>query len=161
MTQEQLLICSPIGVKTKPLHAVSDALSESLGLLSNGTHIPQRRDKKIQQELVNAAGLRSVRQAGGKTVSEVEEFLHTEPYPIVVKPVESAGSDGVKLCHTYEEATQHFDLLMHSQRKVGHRDGAAVLCQEFLRGTEYVVDTVSRDGIHKVVSECMQQFISL
>jgi biotin carboxylase len=91
----------------------------------------------------------------------VEEFLHTEPYPIVVKPVESAGSDGVKLCHSYEEATQHFDLLMHSQRKVGHRDGAAVLCQEFLRGTEYVVDTVSRDGIHKVVSEYMQQFIFL
>jgi biotin carboxylase len=140
------------------LHAVSDALSEHLGLLSNGTHIPQRRDKKIQQELVKAAGLRSVRQAGGKTVGDVEEFLHTEPYPIVVKPVESAGSDGVKLCHTYEEATQHFDLLMHSQRKVGHRDGAAVLCQEFLRGTEYVVDTVSRDGIHKVVSECINSF---
>jgi biotin carboxylase len=128
-------------------------LSEKLGLLSNGTHIPQRRDKKIQQELVKAAGLRSVRQAGGKTVNDVEDFLRTEPYPIVVKPVESAGSDGVKLCHTLEEATQHFDLLMHSQRKVGHRDGAAVLCQEFLKGTEYVVDTVSRDGVHKVVSK--------
>jgi len=41
-------------------------------------------------------------------------------------------------------------LLMDSQRKVGAQ-GAAVLCQEFLRGTEYVVDHVSRNGVHKTV----------
>jgi len=29
--------------------------------------------------------------------------------------------------------------------------GAAVLCQEFLKGKEYVVDHVSKDGIHKTV----------
>merc|ERR1711972_761754 len=29
--------------------------------------------------------------------------------------------------------------------------GAAVLCQEFLKGKEYVVDHVSRDGVHKCV----------
>jgi biotin carboxylase len=128
--------------------------------LTNGTHIPQRRDKKLQQELVKAAGLRSVRQAGGKTLAEVEHFLRTEPFPVVVKPVESAGSEGVKLCHTHEEAAHHFDLLMHSQRKVGNRDGSAVLCQEFLQGKEYVVDTVSRDGVHKVLSKLLFPFHS-
>lgn len=30
-------------------------------------------------------------------------------------------------------------------------DCPAVLCQEFLRGKEYVVDHVSRDGVHKAV----------
>merc|ERR1711920_680015 len=29
--------------------------------------------------------------------------------------------------------------------------GAAVLCQEFLKGKEYVIDCVSRDGVHKCV----------
>jgi len=82
----------------------------------------------------------------------VEEFLQTESYPVVVKPVESAGSDGVKLCHTFQEAQEHFYVLMNSQRKVGNKEGA-VLCQEFLRGKEYVVDHVSRDGVHKTVSE--------
>jgi len=67
-----------------------------------------------------------------------------------VKPVESCGSDGVKVCHTKQETEAHFNLLMRSQRKVGAQ-GAAVLCQEFLRGTEYVVDHVSRDGVHKTV----------
>ena len=55
--------------------------------------------------------------------------------------VESAGSDGVKLCRTTEEAEDHFKLLMHSQRKIG-ATGAAVLVQEFLAGDEYVIDQV-------------------
>jgi len=129
---------------------LADALSEHLGVRTNGTQIPQRRDKKIQQELVKAAGLRSVRQAGGTRLKDVEEFLRTEQMPVVVKPVESAGSDGVKLCHSEEEAREHFEVLMGAQQKVGSQ-GAAVLCQEFLKGKEYVVDHVSRDGVHKTV----------
>merc|ERR1712151_1041195 len=74
----------------------------------------------------------------------------SETLPIVVKPVESCGSDGVKLCKTKWEVKAHFHLLMESQRKVGAQD-AAVLCQEFLKGTEYVVDHVSRNGVHKCV----------
>merc|ERR1740138_919008 len=68
--------------------------------------------------------------------------------PVVLKPVESAMSDGVKLCHSMEEAESHFEFLMTSQRAVGSQD-SAVLCQEFLKGKEYVVDHVSRDGEHK------------
>ncbi len=127
---------------------LADALSEALGVRTNGTAIPNRRDKKIQQELAKAAGLRSVRQAAGDELRQVEEFLRTEPYPIVLKPTESAGSDGVKLCHTYEEAVEHFHTLMQSQL-VNGGECPAVLCQEFLRGKEYVVDHVSRDGVHK------------
>lgn len=128
----------------------ADALSERMNLRTNGTVIPNKRDKKLQQELIAKRGLRAVRQAGGAKFEEVEEFLKTEPFPIVLKPVESAGSDGVKLCHTFEEAKEHFDVLMKSQM-VNGGDCPAVLCQEFLRGKEYVVDHVSRDGIHKTV----------
>merc|ERR1719356_1078206 len=126
---------------------LADALSEELGVRTNGVS-DGRRDKKRQQELVKTAGLRSVRQAGGTQLSDVRDFLQSEPMPVVVKPVESAGSDGVRLCHTIEEAEEHFTLLMNSQRKVGSQN-ASVLCQEFLKGKEYVIDHVSRDGVHK------------
>lgn len=129
---------------------MADALSEHMGLLTNGTDIPNRRDKKLQQELIRKCGLRSVRQAAGTKVADVEAFLTSEPYPIVLKPTESAGSDGVKLCSTYEEAVEHFDLLMKSQM-VNGGGVPAVLCQEFLKGTEYVVDHVSLDGVHKTM----------
>jgi biotin carboxylase len=127
---------------------LADQLSERMNVRSNGTGIPNRRDKKIQQELIAAKGMRSVRQAAGTTFAEVEHFLRTETYPVVLKPTESAGSDGVKLCHDFNEAKEHFDVLMKSQL-VNGGDCPAVLCQEFLRGKEYVVDHVSRDGVHK------------
>ena len=128
----------------------ADVFSEHLGLLTNGTQIPNRRDKKLQQELIKKIGLRSVRQAGSEKFEEVEHFLRTEPMPVVLKPVESAGSDGVKLCHTFDEAKEHFNLLMTSQM-VNGGECPAVLCQEFLKGKEYVIDHVSRDGIHKTM----------
>ena len=129
---------------------LADALSEHMGLLTNGTEIPNRRDKKVQQELIRKVGLRSVRQSCGSEFSQVEAFLKTESYPLVLKPNESAGSDGVKLCHSFEEAKDHFHVLMKSQM-VNGGECPAVLCQEFLRGKEYVVDHVSRDGVHKTM----------
>jgi len=129
---------------------LADALSEHMKVRSNGTSIPNRRDKKVQQEIIRQHGLRSVRQAGGKEFTEVKDFLQTEPYPVVLKPVESAGSDGVKLCHSFQEAEEHFHVLMNSQM-VNGGECPAVLCQEFLRGKEFVVDHVSRDGEHKTV----------
>ena len=129
---------------------VADALAELMGFRGNSIAdgMENRRDKRVQQEAVKAAGLRSVRSACGTKWSEVSDFAKQEEFPIIVKPVESAGSDGVKKCRSLEEAKEHFELLMNSQRKCGAQ-GAAVLVQEFLKGTEYIVDIVSRNGVHK------------
>merc|ERR1711933_61691 len=130
---------------------LADKLSTELKVRSNGIFpFGDRRNKSVQQKAVKAAGMRAVREALGKQWSAVEAFVESEPLPVVVKPVESCGSDGVKLCRTKQEAKEHFNLLMDSQRKVGAQD-AAVLVQEFLKGQEYVVDHVSRDGVHKCV----------
>ena len=131
---------------------LADALSEHMGLISNGTAVANRRDKKVQQELIKEAGLRSIRQVSGTCYSqEVEKFLQTESYPIVVKPLDSAGSDGVKMCTSFEEAKSHFLYLLNDHSQVNGGYCEEVLCQEFLKGTEYVVDQVSREGIHKTV----------
>merc|ERR1712190_523298 len=129
---------------------LADELSEAFGLRTNGTACKGRRNKSEQQKLVKAAGLRSTREASGKILADVQDFLANEPMPCIVKPTESCGSDGVKKCNTIQEAEAHFDLLMHSQKKAGAQD-CAVICQEFLAGQEYVVDHVSRDGKHKTV----------
>merc|ERR1712032_862045 len=63
---------------------------------------------------------------------------------------EGGGSEGVKLCHSPAEAEAQFHLLMNAQQKVGNHAG--VLCQEFLRGKEFVVDHVSVNGEHKTVA---------
>ena len=127
---------------------MADLLSEKLGGLSNGAEgdFANRRDKKVQQDLVRKTGMRAVRQACGRTFAEVEEFLRTEPFPVVLKPTDSAGSDGVKLCQDLEEAKEHFEHLLTVEAVNGGYN-EQVLCQEFLRGKEYVVDHVSRNGV--------------
>ena len=131
---------------------LADALSERLGLRTNGTGI-SRRDKKLQQEVLERVGLSSMRQAGGSDFSEISLFLKQEKYPIVLKPGKSApGSDGgVKLCWKFEDAKQHFNFLMNNQIVTNALEVPAVLVQEYLRGKEYVVDHVSRDGVHKTM----------
>lgn len=123
-----------------------DALTEKLDLRSNGTVI-RKSDKKLQQELVKKAGLRSIRQAGGSDFSDVALFLKSELFPIVLKPAKTAGSDGVKLCHTFEDAKSHFEVLKSSQVM----DVPSIIAQEFLHGKEYIIDHVSRDGVHKTM----------
>ena len=132
---------------------LADALSEYLGLRSNGT-LPNgadRRNKYVQQEMVRKAGLPAVQQAIGLSFTdEIRSFLKNQSYPVVVKPNAGSGTDGVKLCYTYEEARDHFNFLLisfTSHYSIIERN--EVLCQEFLKGKEYVVDHASRDGIHK------------
>jgi len=131
----------------------ADLLSERLMVRTNGAKgdFANRRDKKVQQELIKAAGMRSVRQAAGKQFSDVESFLRSEHYPVVLKPTDSAGTDGVKLCHDFDEAKEHFELLFEVEAVNGGYN-TEVLCQEFLRGKEYVIDSVSRDGEHKTMA---------
>jgi len=136
-------------VGAEPGVALADALSEELGLRTNGCSTA-RRNKWHQQECVRKAGLRAVRQACGTQWSDVQAFVEAEPMPIIVKPVGGAGSDGVKLCSSRQEASAHFHFLVNQPPLLGGEDHT-VLCQEFLHGPEYVVDQVSRDGEHKTM----------
>uniref|UniRef100_A0A6U8NLE2 ATP-grasp domain-containing protein n=3 Tax=Emiliania huxleyi TaxID=2903 RepID=A0A6U8NLE2_EMIHU len=133
---------------------LADRLSQRSGLASNGTELGNRRDKHTQQQAVREAGMRAVRETLGTEWQTVAGWVASELEAngkVVLKPVESAGSDGVKLCASLEESKAHFETLMGAQRRVGAQ-GGAVLCQEFLVGPEYVVDTVTSAGEHKVTA---------
>jgi biotin carboxylase len=87
----------------------------------------------------------------------VDEFLHTivpkggklDNLRCVVKPVQSAGTDDVFLCKSADEARVAFTKILGTINGLGLLN-ENVLVQEFLVGKEYVVDKVSRDGVHKV-----------
>ncbi len=68
----------------------------------------------------------------------------------MVKPVESAGSDDVFLCESKEDVKTAFERINGKINGLGQKNDA-VLVQEFLDGTEYVVDSVSLDGTRKVL----------
>ena len=73
------------------------------------------------------------------------------PFKAVVKPVESAGSDDVFLCKSKADVKKAFERINGKVNGLGCKNDA-VLVQEFLDGTEYVVDSVSADGTCKVTA---------
>jgi len=136
---------------------LADQLSSRLGLRSNGeqSSLP-RRNKYLMGEKVRASGVRAVKQRQCTSLSDVREFVDDlltihDVLKCVVKPVQSAGTDDVFLCQTYEEAEVAFKRIYKKVNGLGLIN-ESVLVQEFLYGNEYVVDQVSRDGVHKIVA---------
>jgi hypothetical protein len=109
------------------------------------------------QEAVRRAGLRAVGQRLCLTEAEVRAFVAALPAPAacVVKPNESAGTDSVFLCagapgaDAADQAAAGFHRIHGLLNGLGARNEGA-LVQEFLAGTEYVLDGVCRDGVYKV-----------
>jgi biotin carboxylase len=132
---------------------INDYLSEKLGLASNGTEFDYaRRDKWAMQERVRECGLRAIKQTAASSMEEVEQFITNERMSKwVIKPRRDAGSHGVFLCETLEEARVAFTKIT-GQITIFGESNDTVLVQEFLAGKEYVVDTVSCQGEHRAVA---------
>lgn len=127
----------------------TDELATRLGLRGNGndTRLSKaRRNKYLMGEVVRATGVRAVAQRMVKTWEDAREFLEklqldgiacrasTSIYPVVVKPVESAGSDDVFKCQTTEDVKQAVERIAGKVNGLGVVNECA-LVQEFLQGT--------------------------
>ena len=128
---------------------LADRLSEALGLTGNGTALSAaRRDKYVQIETVRAAGLRTAKQLHVTDAAELTRWHTDLGGRVVVKPVRSAGNDGVAFCDTPQEAVAAYRAVAGARNIFSLRNDG-VVAQEYLTGTEYVVNTVSRDGRHR------------
>ncbi|WNV77624.1 ATP-grasp domain-containing protein [Geodermatophilus sp. DSM 44513] len=129
---------------------LADRLAEQLGLPGNGTRTSAaRRNKFAQVEAARRAGLRAARQI----LVDDEEKLRAWHAEIggraVVKPVRSAGNDGVHFCDRPEDSVRAYRAIRDAVNIFSVRN-EGVVAQEFLHGTEYVVNTVSYRGRHRV-----------
>lgn len=130
----------------------ADKLNDFLGLPSNGiSKSLARRDKYVMHQTVEQFGLRVPKQ---RKISCAEESLvwkqtNQIEYPIVIKPLSSAGADGFNLVHTDKELIDVVEKLIGSQNIFGELN-KEVLVQEYINGDEYIVNTVSVDGQHYV-----------
>jgi biotin carboxylase len=123
--------------------------------------IPVRHDKIKMQERIAAAGVAALKQKVCSSEKEVTDFLHTLPveshFKCVVKPLQSTATDGVHLLHSnsregnIEKATQAFQSMNGKPNAFG-KVNEGILVQEYLEGSEFIVDAVLRDGIYKVTA---------
>ncbi|WP_263164847.1 ATP-grasp domain-containing protein [Streptomyces sp. SCSIO ZS0520] len=126
---------------------LADALSEALGVKSNGTRLsPARRDKYEMIETLRRAGVRCARQFKSADPAALVDWAEREGgYPAVVKPLSSAGSDSVFICRDAAEVRAAAERILDGHNIFGAAN-TEVLAQSYLEGTEYIVDTVSCRG---------------
>jgi len=138
-------------VGSEPGVLLADALSERLGLPSNGTALsPARRDKHAMAQALRAAGLRAVEELKtGDAGAAIAWADDRGSWPVVVKPLDSAGTDGVSLCEDAASIEAAFAALLGRPNAL---QGAnrELLVQELLTGTQLFFNSISWDGVHHV-----------
>ncbi|MFD5872605.1 ATP-grasp domain-containing protein [Streptomyces sp. NPDC060322] len=113
--------------------------------LSPASAIRYLADKHAMRELLAERGLSPVSFAVAATRDEVPDAVRRIGWPAVVKPTALAGSRGVFL---WQEPA---DQVPWTQLVDQYAYDGPFLVEEYLRGPEYSVETLSRDGRHQVV----------
>ena len=127
-------------------------LSHDLNLLGNPIeNLDAMTLKNEMQNRLKEHGLRYIR---GKVVDSVEDaikFYEEEDLKeVVLKPTYSAGSASVRICLDKDEMIESLkEMLEHSANYFGNEDNDIVI-QERINGDEYIVNTVSCDGVHNL-----------
>jgi biotin carboxylase len=126
---------------------LADELSDAMGLPTNGARTARlRRNKYEMIEALRRAGLHCARQFKSGDPQEIVDWAEREgPYPFVVKPLESAATDGVHICHDADQVLRAATSVLGSKTFLGQSNDE-VLIQTYLDGPEYVVDMISYAG---------------
>lgn len=127
-------------------------LSNDLGLLCNSIeNLDAMTLKNKMQERLKENGLRYIRGKVISSVDEAIEFYDAENLSqVVLKPIYSAGSSGVKLCSNKDEMINSIDEIFNNKQNYYGESINELLLQERIIGDEYIVNTVSNNGIHRV-----------
>jgi biotin carboxylase len=145
----ELSVLGPVAVLAgqEPGVPLADAISERLGLATNGSALSRaRREKYAMIETLRAAGIHCAEQVLVTSAADAVTWAEGRgDYPVVVKPLSSASSDCVSVCRDAAEVAACAESVLAAV-DIFDRPNTEVVVQSFLSGTEYIVDTVSVDG---------------
>ncbi len=128
--------------------------------LSNDLNLPGNPIENLdamtlKNEMQKRLAENNLRYIKGKTVSTIDEaidFYEREGLnEVVIKPVYSAASVGVRICLNKDEMIKAVEEVL-KQRGCYGNEFDEVLIQERIDGMEYVVNTVSCDGVHRITT---------
>lgn len=120
---------------------VAAALRELLGVPGPRTaDVDRVRDKVTMKQLVSAAGLRVPRFTDTDSPEEVRRFSGETGFPVVLKPRDGSGSQGIILVNSRASLDETLALPLENYE-----------CEEFVTGTMYQVDGVVQDGTVRVL----------
>ena len=95
------------------------------------------RDKEVMKRVLDAAGIRTPHHYSATTAAQVVEAAETIGYPLIVKPIDGAGSS-----HTYRvDSREQLDEVLPALRSI-----TEVSVEEFVEGDDMTYETICVDG---------------
>lgn len=108
----------------------------------------RRRNKAAMAHALRQAGVRAIADCMVENLTQASNWLYEHHhYPVVIKPIDSAGTDGFHLCHDFTQAMRAVQMLLGHVNAFG-KTNEQILLQEYIHGSEYIVNTVSLNGEH-------------
>ncbi len=153
---------SGIFAGNEPGVKLADRLIHDFGLSGNVYELSEARtDKYEMQEAVRRAGLKAIHQfKADNTAAIVEWVKDLDVFPVIVKPVSSGGTDKVIRCTSLDMVVDSCEAILNKLNVFGFHN-TEVVVQEFIEGTEHVVNTVSCNGQHFLTEMCVyRKYIS-
>jgi biotin carboxylase len=130
----------------EPYMVLAARLREELGLpgLTVAQTVPFR-DKEQMKQLLDAAGLRTPWHVAASTVADVWAAAERAGYPLIVKPIDGAGSADTYRADSAAELDAILPMVRHVPR---------VSVEEFIEAEEFTYDTICAGGQVLVENIC-------
>lgn len=110
--------------------------------------IPERRNKFRMIAALHRRGLLAADQTLVRDEEQAVAWAQRYGnWPLVVKPLDSAGSDNVTICRSLDEVRAACRRAFGAHT-VFAQPNRELIVQSWLDGVQYIVNTVSRDGRH-------------
>lgn len=96
-------------------------------------------------------GLASIQQKLFRDMTGLSEWIENNEvkFPVLLKPVASSGAENVFICRSENELLSYANKVFGTENLLSEINNE-LLCQDFLEGVEYIVNTISIEGIHSV-----------
>ncbi len=119
---------------------VADLLALHFGVPGNPPQtIAHRRNKVAMKRVARESGLRCAQFQVCLTEADALGFGRKNGLPVVLKTPAGAGTHHVFVCRTESDLAKHFHTILQGENIYGARS-SYVLAEQYLGGTEYVVD---------------------
>lgn len=130
---------------------LADRIIKALGLRGNDEATTYLRCNKAgMYEALGKAGIRRIESRKITCDDDIREFWkENELDACVIKYAESAATVGLKICSNIDDAIAHYNVIKDLPSGTGRTD-SDILIQEYIGGTEYIVDSLSCDGKHMI-----------
>ncbi len=127
----------------------ANKMSYELGLPANNPELLDKMmDKRCMQESIRNSNLRYIRSKVITSFDEAKEFIsETDSSKVVVKPAIGRASVGVCICMNDDDLRDAIAL----NEDISSQDDEMII-QEYVGGDEYVLDSVSCNGVNRIVA---------